>query len=66
MICFALTNRLLERHKHGGSSHISIVLRNLILKDQVISEGIPGKFAEQPMILVGIVASMGKDQVGRD
>ena len=66
MICFALTYQLLEWHKHVGNTQIPVVLRNLILKDEVVSKGIPGQFAEEPMILVSIVASMGEDQIGRN
>ena len=38
---------------------IAVELRDLVLEDQVISKGLPGKLADEPVILMLVVAVVG-------
>ena len=53
-----------KRHKDVWSAQVAIVFRDFVLEDEMISKRVPGQFREQPVILVRIVAGVGKDQVG--
>lgn len=54
---------LIEREKHIRSSHVAIELGNFILENQVISKGIPGQVADDTMVLMEVMAIVGKNQV---
>lgn len=49
---------LIEDDKPRGAAQISIILGDLILQDEVISECVPGQLREQPVILVKVMLVM--------
>ena len=51
-------------HKEIWLAQIRIILGDFVFHNQVITEGIPGKFAKKPMILMKILAKVGKDEIG--
>lgn len=63
--CFALTGRFVKVNIEVGRAKIAIILGNLIFPDQVVAEGVPCEIADDPMILVQIVAAVAEDEVGR-
>ena len=56
-------NFLRERQKNVRAPKISIVLEDLVLQDQMISERIPGQIGQNAVILVTIVAQMSEDDL---
>ena len=57
---------LVERHEGVRRAHVAVVLRDLVLEDQVVAEGVPGELAAEPVVLVQVGALVGEDQVGRE
>jgi hypothetical protein len=55
-----------ERQVDVGLPQVAVPLRDLVFQDQVISERGPGQAAQLAVVLVGVVAAMGQDQVGLD
>src|ERR1700733_50528 len=55
-----------EWDEHVWLPHIAVVLRNLILQDQVVTKSVPGQFRDQPMILMRIPTVVSKNEVRRD
>ena len=47
-------------------TEIAVVLRDLVLEDQVVAPRVPGELAGQPVVLVQVGALMGEDHVGRE
>ncbi len=62
----SLADSFIERKKHVGLAQIAFVLGDLVLPDEMISEGVPGEFSEQAVILMGVVATVGKYEVRLD
>ena len=55
-----------ERHEQVGVAEVSVVLRDLVLGDEVIAERVPRQLADRAVVLVVVVAAMGEDDVGDD
>ena len=53
-----------ERHEEIRLAQVRIIFGNFVFHDEVITESIPGKLAKKPMILMKIMAKVGKDEVG--
>lgn len=64
--CLSLAERLVEFHEQVRISEVAVVFGNLVLQDYVVTPRIPGKFADQTMILVKIVPIMSEDEIRRD
>jgi hypothetical protein len=52
-------------HKKVGIPQVAVVLGNLILQNQVVTEGIPGKISQQTVVLVQVLPVVRKDDIGR-
>src|SRR5689334_5264687 len=59
-------NSVFERNEEVGRSHIAVVLRDLILQNHVVPEGVPGQLRDQAVVLMRILAVMGEDEIRRD
>src|SRR5262249_12370840 len=46
-------------------AEVPVVLRDLVLEDQVVAEGVSRELRKQPVILVGVALPWAEDQVGR-
>jgi len=57
------TRPAIQRNKTIRRTKIPIVLWYFVFEDQMIAEGVPREVAEQPMILMQIVAAVGKNQI---
>ena len=57
-------SRLGEWHERVRGAHVPVVLRHLVLEDQVVAEGVPGQLAADPVILVQVPALVSEDHVG--
>ena len=55
-----------ESGTNALGAHVAVVLRHLVLEDQVVAEGVPGQLAADPVILVQVGALVGEDDVGRE
>src|SRR5262249_24868544 len=60
------TRLFIELYKNIRRPQISVVFRNFVLQNHVITKGIPGEFANQPVVLVQVVPVMGEDDFGGD
>ena len=58
--------RLVERDEEVGRAEVAVVLRDLVLEDEVVAERVPGELAGQPVVLVQVLARVGEDEVGLD
>ena len=47
-------------------SEIAVVLRDLVLEDEVIAPRVPGELRNEAVILMPIVAVVSEDEVGRE
>jgi hypothetical protein len=63
---FVFVQGRVERHKNVGAAQVAIVLGNFVFENEVIAKGVPGKFAEQAMVLMSIALPMREDQIGID
>src|SRR6266496_1028551 len=61
---FFAANGVGERGKKIGRTEVRIVLGNFVFEDKMVSERIPGEFANHAMVLMEVVAKMSKDQIG--
>src|SRR5260370_19466293 len=61
---FALHVPVFEPDEEVRAAKVPVVLGDLEFEDQVIAERIPREFRNQAVILMGIAAIVGKDQVG--
>src|SRR5262245_23976247 len=57
-------HRLRQRHVQVRLTQIAVVLRDLVLEDQVVAKSVPGKLREDAMILVSILEAMRQDDIG--
>ena len=53
-----------NRHEKIRLPHVAVPFRNLVLEDQLVSEGIPCEIGNDPVILMPIVTSVGEHYVG--
>src|SRR2546427_2672478 len=58
----AAAEGLLKRHEDVRCPEIAVVLRDFVLEDEVIPEGVPRQLRDQSMILVEVVAIVRQDQ----
>ena len=54
-----------ERNKKVGAAQVAIILGNFVFQDEMVSPCVPGQLIDDPVILVKVVSSMRKDEVGR-
>jgi hypothetical protein len=47
--------------KAFGAAHVDVVLRDLVLEDQVVTEGVPGQLAAERVVLVQVGALVQED-----
>ena len=45
---------VVERDEEVGRAHVPVVLRHLVLEDQVVAERVPGQLASQAVVLVQV------------
>jgi len=50
-------------HEDIGIAQVSLVLKNFVFEDQVLSERIPCDFGKSSVILVQIFSAMGEDDI---
>src|SRR6185503_3848775 len=62
----AFPDALVERNERVRRAHVAVVLRYLVLEDEVVSEGVPRKLAADPVVLVQVPSLMREDDVGRE
>src|SRR5438309_258165 len=60
---FLLTHFVPDWHEQVRLSQVTIILRNFILQNEMVSKCVPGQFRNQAMVLVGIVAVVSKNQI---
>ena len=58
------TDRLLQRKEEVGLAQIAVVLGDLVLQDQVVSERVPGQVGDQAVVLMPVVAVVSEHQIG--
>ena len=63
---FCLAIDAVEMDEQVRSPEVAVVLRNLVLEDQVVTERVPGQLARQAVILMEVAALVGEDHVRRD
>ena len=52
--------------KTFGDAEIAVVLRHLVLEDQVVAKRVPRELGGEPVVLVEVVAGMRQDEVWVD
>ena len=57
---------LLQSHVGVRAPEVAVPLRDLVLEDEVVTEGVPGQVAHEAVVLVEIVARMCQDKIGVD
>ena len=55
---------LVEGDEDVRRAEVAVVLRDLVLEDQVVTPRVPRELGHQAMVLVPVVAVVGEDQVG--
>ena len=55
-----------ERHEHVRPPEVAVELRDLVLEDQVVAEGVPRQLAGESVILVEVVTGVGEDELRID
>ena len=63
IIDFVFVQRCFQRHEQVRPSDVAIVLRDLVFQNQMVSKCVPRKFGDQPVVLVGIAAPVGEDEI---
>src|SRR5690606_4969985 len=53
-----------QRHVHARRAEAAVVLRNLVLENQVVAERVPRELPDQSMVLVKIAGVVREDHVG--
>lgn len=59
---FLITQGLRQWNKHVWLAEIAVILRNLVFKNLMSTEGIPGQLGYNAVILMKIMSIVGKDQ----
>jgi hypothetical protein len=57
--------RFIQWDKRVGRPHVTVIFRDFVFKDQMVTKRVPRELADYPMILVQIVPVMGEDDIGR-
>lgn len=60
----AATKLLGEWGKEIWTTQIAIVFEDLVLKNQMISEGVPGQVRQNAVVLMPIITVVGEDHIG--
>ena len=55
-----------ERHEHVRPPQVAVELRDLVLEDQVVAEGVPRQLAGESVILVEVVIGVRQDELRID
>src|SRR5271155_4922981 len=63
---FGLVHIRREWDVHAGPAHVTVVLGNLVLEDQVVSKRVGGQFGDQAMILMSVAVPVRENQIRRD
>ena len=63
---FGLIHFRPEWHVKIRPAHITVVLRNFVFKDRVVSKCVGSEFGDQAMILMGITVPVRENQIGLD
>ncbi|HQK17298.1 MAG TPA: hypothetical protein PLJ27_07585, partial [Polyangiaceae bacterium] len=61
---FPAARRPIQLNIEVWRPQVSVVLDDLVFEDQVIPEGVPGQFADQPMVLVQVMTVVRENDVG--
>ena len=61
-----LDERLVERDEDVRTAEIAVVLRDLVLEDQVVAERVPRELAGEPVVLVEVVPRVREDEIRLD
>ena len=59
-------HRAFEFYEQIWRAEIAVVLRDLVLENEVVSKCVPGQFVDEPMILVQVGPIVGEDQIWID
>src|SRR6185295_5254117 len=59
------TQRFLQRHEDVRRPKVAVILRDLVLEDQMIAKRVPGEIRHEAMILVEITPIVGQHEVRR-
>src|SRR5205085_1498291 len=62
----ALGDRVVGVHEEVRRAEVAVVLRHLVLEDQVVSERVPRQLAQEAVVLVQVVPVVGEDHVRLD
>ena len=54
----------LQRNEEVGGTQVAVVFRDLVLKNQVVSERVPRQVRDQTVVLMPIIPVVGENQVG--
>ena len=54
---------VLQPNEHVGPAEISVVLGDLVLEDQVVTEGVPGQVGDRAVVLMSIVSVMREYEI---
>src|SRR6202008_429680 len=65
-IDLALNVRRGERNEDGRRTEPAVVLRDLILEDQVIPERVPGQFGDDSVVLMKVVLVVRENSIWPD
>src|ERR1700738_2946350 len=60
---FLLAGLYLKRNEHAGLSQGSVIFRNLVFQNQMISERMPSQFGNQAVILMRVIPIVTKNEV---
>ena len=52
-----------DGHEAVGRTEVPVVLRDLVLQHQVTPPGVPGQVADGAVVLMAVVAVVGKDKI---
>src|SRR5271166_165874 len=52
--------RFFQRNEEVGRAQVAVVVRNLVLQDQVVPERVPREVRDQAVVLVPVVAVVGE------
>ena len=64
MVSLLSANSLVEVYEYIRGSEITVIFRNLVFENHVISERIPGELRNESMILMEIIPKVRKDEIG--
>ena len=60
---FCGANRLAQRNEKIWGAEIAVIFRDFVLQDHVIAIRVPRQLAQEPVILVQVVAEMRENQI---